>query len=201
MEIGATKVTIKPAMFVLIGSIIFGVVGVVAAGWYALGPRQTAGFANPKRWTYATNSGAEASIKMLSDAGTKELETTREGYSHVDSDEGFQIDISKPGAAPSSVYVRNVIDVDKASNDDLKFTFEAAASQAHPIVFTIRDSQTKTGGTLLWSHSYNIEGDWKTYTETVPGSAIGHGKIQFMVVAGHLGSKPGSISFKHIYLK
>ena len=202
MQIGQTKVVIRPAMFVLIGSIVFGLVAVAAAGWYALGPKQSHGWASPKRWTYGSNGGASATMKMLSPAGTKELVTTREGYSHVDTDDGFEVTVVKQGAAPNSVYIRNAIDFDKeVAKGDLEFTFQGKSSTAFPLTFTIRDSQVKKGGGLLWSHTFNVSGDWTTYSEKVPESALGHGKIQFMVIAGHLGAKPGSVSLRNIYLK
>lgn len=202
MEIGQTRIVIRPAMFVLVGAIVFGFAAVAAAGWYALGPRSTDGLINPKRWTYGTTSGAVATFDMLSEKSTKELIQTRDGFSNVNAAEGFKVVIDSAGKNPNSVYIRNAINFDKgAAPKDLEFSFMGRSPAAAPITFTIRDSRIKKGGTLLWSHTFNVKGDWQKYSETVPVGAVSGGQIQLMVVAGHLGAKPGELSLREIRLK
>ncbi|MBC8136063.1 MAG: hypothetical protein H8F28_09280 [Fibrella sp.] len=202
MKIGQTRVVIRPAMFVLIGSIIFGCIAVAAAGWYALGPRSGDGLINPKRWTYGTTGGATATFNMLSEKSTKELIRTREGFSNVNVKDGFKVAIDGVGKSPNCVYIRNAINFDKAAAPkDLQFSFMGSSASTVPITFTIRDSRLKKGGALLWSHTFNVKGDWQKYSETVPVSAVSGGQLQLMVVAGHLGAKPGDLSLRDITLK
>lgn len=202
MKIGQTRVVIRPAMFVLIGSVVIGFIAVAAAGWYALGPKSKDGWINPKRWTYGTTSGATASFEMLSPAATKELIKTKEGFSNINVADGFKINIDKVGKSPNCVYIRNAINFDKdAAPKNLEFSFSASASTPTPITFTIRDSRLKKGGALLWSHTFNVKGDWQKYSEKVPVSSVSGGQLQLMVVAGHLGAKPGDLSLREIALK
>ncbi len=202
MEIGKTRVVIRPAMFVLIGAIVIGVAAVAWAGWYALGPRSNDGLINPKRWTYGTTGGAVATFDMMSKTDAKELITTREGFSNVNVREGFKITMTRVGKAPNSVYIRNAINFDKSAKPkDLIFSFKGRSDSPLPITFTIRDSRLKKGGALLWSNTFTIAGDWKDYSKTVPVSAVSGGQLQLMVVAGHLGTKPGELSLREIALK
>lgn len=202
MKIGQTRVVIRPAMFVLVGSIVFGCIAVAAAGWYALGPKSSDGLINPKRWTYGTTSGAVAEFSMNSASGTKELIKTREGFSNINVKDGFKINMTEVGKSPNCVYIRNAINFEKdAAPRELQFSFMGQSSDANPITFTIRDSRLKKGGALLWSHTFNVKGDWQKYSETVPVSAVSGGQLQLMVVAGHLGAKKGELSLREIYLK
>ncbi len=189
-------------MFVLIGSVVFGFAAVAAAGWYALGPKSSDGLINPNRWTYGTTSGAVAEFAMNSAGGTKELIKTREGFSNINIKDGFKVSIAEAGKTPNSVYIRNAINFEKAAAPkDLQFSFMGQSSESNPITFTIRDSRLKKGGTLLWSHTFNVKGGWQKYSETVPVSAVSGGQLQLMVVAGHLGAKKGELSLREIYLK
>ncbi|MBC7807142.1 MAG: hypothetical protein H7145_13450 [Akkermansiaceae bacterium] len=202
MEIGQTRIVIRPAMFVLIGSVVFGFAAVAAAGWYALGPKSSDGLINPTRWTYGTTGGAAATFDMLSAKGTKELIATRDGFSNVNVKDGFKVNINDVGKTPNCVYIRNAINFDKTTTPkDLQFSFTGRAASSAPVTFTIRDSRLKKGGALLWSHTFNIKGDWQQYSEKVPVSAVSGGQLQLMVVAGHLGAKPGELALREIALK
>ncbi len=189
-------------MFVLIGSIFVGVAGVAAAGWYALGPQQSYGLVNPKRWTFATTGTAKATLTMNMPSAQKALVPLRNGYSYVNVEDGFQVKIDQNGATPDTVSMRNVISFDKnKAPGDLTFSFQATSPAPFPVTFVIRDSGIKSGGGLIWSHSFSVDGDWKDYSATVPLGNLDKGKMQYMVVAGHLGNKNGVISLRKIYLK
>ena len=203
MQIGSSKIIIKPAMFVLLGSVLVGIAAVSVAGWYALGPRPSNGLLDPKRWTFSTTSGAKATIVMNSPAAQKELVPVRDGYSNMNMSEGgFDLNIDKTGGRSDTVSIRNVIAFEKKkSTGDMKFSFQGSAPQAFPVTFVIRDSQTKTGGGVVWSHSFNVQGDWKDYTATVPLNNLNKAHMQFMVVAGHLGGPRGDVSLRSINLQ
>jgi len=175
---------------------------------YALGPKQGYGWANPKEWTFATEAGADGKLTMLSDEGTKELVPNRQGYSHINADDGFQVTVNKTSGGAHSVHIRTGISFDKDSSnvdsggDEFKFKFEGQAPQPFPVTFTIRDMKLRGESIVLWSKSFTVNGDWKPYTATIPRSAItGPGKTPFLVMAGHLGGKTGAVSLRHIYLK
>ena len=166
------------------------------------GPAQSFGMANPIRWTYGTENGAEVAFAMLSPDAQKKLAPTRIGYGNVNTDVGFKIDKQKIGTSPSSVFIRNTITADtKDAGDDKSFSFEGSAATAQPITFTVRDAQIKSGGKLLWSHTFTVQGNWKTYQQGVPKGALGGGRMQYMVIAGHLGAKPGELSLRNIHLR
>lgn len=139
---------------------------------------------------------------MLTHAAQKSLVTTRVGHGNVNADAGFKIVTQTVGTTPSGVYIRNTITLDAAkTKHDLTFSFQGSAAKPQPVTFTVRDAQVKKGGKLLWSHSFVVQGDWKTYQETIPESALGGGRMQYMVIAGHLSAKSGEFSLRQIYLK
>ncbi|MBC8141180.1 MAG: hypothetical protein H7Y38_07040 [Armatimonadetes bacterium] len=202
MQVGGTRIIIRPALMMIIGGAFVGMGGLAFAAWYALGPQQSYGLANPTRWAFGTEQGANATLTMLTPEAQKNLVITRSGSGNVNADTGFKVDKKTVGATPSGVYIRNTITLDAAKNNrDLTFSFQGSAASPQPITFTVRDAQVKKGGGLLWSHTFVVQGDWESYRQTVPNSALGNGKMQYMVVAGHLGAKPGELSLRHIYLK
>lgn len=202
MQIGHTRIIIRPALLMIFAGCVVGVGGIVAAGWYALGTQHNYGLAIPNRWTFGTQKPAQATINMLTATGTKTAIPNRNGYSSVNLDEGITVDVTQSGEATSNVYIRNSISVDKEmTKSDLQFQFDARAETPFPIIFTIRDAQMKSGGALLWSQTFTVQGDWETYRAPVPLRAVGQGKVQFMMLAGHLGTKNGSVSLRRVYLK
>ncbi len=189
-------------MFVLVGSIIAGMVGVVAARQYARGPQQTHGLLNPARWQFATKGVAEASLEMESPVARKSLITLKRGYSNMNMTDGFKLVISHKSGTADGVAIRNVLDFEKdKTTRDLQFSFAGAAPQPFPITFVIRDSMVKKGGGVIWSQAFTVSGDWKEYSAIVPASKLAGGQLQYLVVAGHLGGQEGTVSLRQIYLK
>lgn len=202
MQIGKTRVIIRPAMAFIIGGVLVGVIGVIGAGWYALGPQQTYGWVNPKRWVFGSDPGAQARLKMPSPEKQNALLATKDGYSEIDANEGFQVIVSEVSSSPNCVYIRNAIDLEKENADgNLVFSFVGSAPRPFPVTFTIRDSEIKTGGKLLWSHTFSVNGDFKKYSENIPLRVLESRKSRFMIIAGHLGATPGKISLRQVALR
>lgn len=202
MQIGRTRIVVRPALKMILVGIGVGMIGLTVAGWYALGPRQSFGLAHPQRWTYGTSGGAQATLTALSPSAQEKLIATKSGFGAVNTDVGFTVDIASVGATPDAVYIRSSIAPDvRTVPDDLTLQFSARSEQPRTVTFIIRDLQVRQGGKPLWSHSFAVNGDWKNYSEAVPATALGQGKLQFMIIAGHLGKEAGSVSLRSIYLK
>ena len=202
MQVGRTRVTIRPAMAIIIGGILVGVVGFVGARLYASGPIKTEGGINPKRWVFGSDSSAQVTLKMLSSERQNALSTTKDGYSDLNAEEGFQVIVREAGTKPNSIYIRNAIDLEKADiGKNMEFRFVGSAPKPFPITFTIRDTEIKSGGKLLWSHTFTVNGDFKNYSQEVPSSALANRKSKFMIIAGHLGATPGTVTLRQITLK
>jgi len=206
MQIGQTVVKVKPAMVVLIGSIIVGIAGIVGAAIYVRAPQSSTGWAIPRAWEFATSGGANATLTMLSQSAHLNPMPEHNGYSQVDSDEGFEVNVYSVGPNADSVHIRNTIDfavdsIAKQPADMLQFQFEATAPNPFPVIFTIRNSRVTAGQGVLWSHKYTVDGDWKTYTDTIPYASLRPEQSKFVELAGHLGSQPGLVRLRNIYLK
>ncbi|HVK03433.1 MAG TPA: hypothetical protein VM490_08155 [Armatimonadaceae bacterium] len=207
INIGGLKIRLKPAAVVLILAVVFGVAATVIL---AREPGQRApeyGYANPQGWRFETRNGAEADVVALGSPAAKATPTSSPAaggaISTLDAEKGFKIAITKSGTRPDSVYLRNALNLDlNPSRKPLRLTFEArsgadgdAGSPPFPLTVTVREGKTSGNDVPLWSQKISVDPKWTTHAVRID---VKQSSLLNVIMAIHLGEKPGTVQIKNL---
>jgi len=208
LRVGENKVKIKPALLVLVGAVI---VGVVVTAVLRMTPSQQSpsfGYANPRGWRFEARQGAIASVVSAGDPakpgvakaapGDGENGTEGRAPTVVDAENGFTVKVEKKGTALDSVYLRNAVNLDlNQDRHPIKLIFDARSGngitptkEPFPLTVTVRDTNE-----LLYGKRVSVGPEWKTYTETIK---LKKSALLNLILAVHLGEKTGAVQLRNV---
>ncbi|GEM_PF-3436109 len=207
IKIGGNQVRIKPASIVLVLSVIIGIVATVILSRDPVQKAPEFGYVNPKGWRFEVRQGAEAQILTLSGGAlgqaAPEEGSDAPGVSTVDASSGLKIVVTRPGTTPSSVYLRNALNLDmNQGGEPLSLKFSARSgeegdqrAEGFPVTFTVREGRTEASAAPLWSYKEVVGPRWKEYSARID---LKDTALLNVIVAAHLGEKPGTVLIKDL---
>lgn len=196
-------ITIKLSMVMIIVAFLFGISSLFVLNAYpkVVDRMPSYGYLAPTAWKCEFRAPAVASVDASSTYNTNGgFDTKKDGaHSHyrIDMDNGVTVKIDKVGPTPDHIYLRNGLHIAQLREQGAaNLTFEAKASDPHPILLTIRDN-----GRLLWRQEVKLTDTWETYRMTVDPKSIEEANKLFVIFSVQIGSKKGTVSLRNIHLK
>lgn len=203
-KIGPFQVMIKPALGLIIVAVVIGFLARPVAHRLPVAGLPSYGYMNPATWRFKTSGGAKAELIGITSAGTVAPIKAARGITWANSDKGFYIHVIRAGATPDTIFLRNVLDYDptRFPKPTLNLSFEAKSPHSFPIIFMDRAGGPGNDFSApLWSKQVDVNGDWKTYTVTIPTDTLVKSNNTTTIFSAHLGLQAGQISLRNMHIR
>ncbi len=187
-------IVVKPAMVVLITSIIAAVI--IPAYLSKPKEKQGASFENLNSaiWKFEVRRNAKAVLSLVGSSNPTPEKSAGEASYKINMRSGVEVDVKAIDGASDCIDLRNIVNFDGVKeHDDLVVRFRARAEKPHDVFFILREY-----GQLIWSTKHTITDQWQDFSMPISFRKC---KTFQAVLSIHLGAETGKLTLTNLRIE
>lgn len=194
ITIGNKQIVVKPAMLVLLGAVVVGVLGPLYAKRLAAQPSLVWKCSNLDLWKFEVRRQAQAELALSPTQRQSPSQSPTKAAYNLDMTSGVEVDIKQNDGAADCVDLRNAINFEEIKQrKGLVLRFSARADRPHAIHVILRERDQ-----LRWSGSASLTPPWSEFSLPISFQSCTSNQA---ILALHLGGATGKIGLKNLRIE